>query len=283
MTGPVVDLHTHSTASDGEATPEALIDQAARVGLGAVAVTDHDTVAGVAEALKAGERQGVRVIAGCEFSVAVWWGELHLLAYFLPIDHTGLLDFLTQQRQARDTRAQAIVARLVDLGAPVDFSDVRRVADGAPIGRPHIARALVTTGAVSSLPEAFDRYLADGGPAALPRPLAPAEEVTALIRECGGVSSAAHLKERATRANVARLVDLGIDAVEVLHPAHDPRISHGLDQLADELGLLRTGGSDWHGRANSSRHQALGAMRVPAAWLDSLEDLHRSRRAALPS
>lgn len=274
----VVDLHVHSTASDGETTPERVVAAAAQAGLSALALTDHDTVSGVSDAIEAGVRSGVRVICGCEFSVAVWWGELHLLGYFLPIDHEELLAFLEQQHRARGARARGIVERLTELGAPLDFTEVSKVADGAPIGRPHIARALIATGAVASLPEAFDRYLADGGPAALPRPLAPAEEVIGLIRRCGGVSSAAHLKERGTPANVERLADLGVDALEVLHPAHDPGTSEELDQLASQFGLMRTGGSDWHGRTRTARYQALGAMRVPAQWLDALETVHRSRR-----
>lgn len=274
----VVDLHLHSTASDGETPPERVVTAAVAAGLSAVALTDHDTVGGVGEAMTAGDRLGVRVIAGCEFSVEVWWGEMHLLGYFLPADDAELLRFLDQQRQARHARARGIVERLGELGAPLDFTEVSRVADGAPIGRPHIARALIATGAVASLPEAFERYLADGGPAALPRSLAPADEVIALVRRCGGVSSAAHLKERATPENLERLADLGVDAVEVLHPAHDSHASQTLDQLAGEFGLLRTGGSDWHGRRKTARHQALGAMRVPGVWLDALEARHSSRR-----
>ncbi|MFZ5624057.1 MAG: PHP domain-containing protein, partial [Gemmatimonadota bacterium] len=160
-----VDLHTHSTASDGADTPAGLVARAAAKQIAAIALTDHDTVAGVPEAIAAGERVGVRVIAGCEFSVAVSWGEMHLLGYFLPADSPRLADFLARSRDDRARRVRVMVQRLQRLGLAIEEEMVLTEAQGGSLGRPHVARALLRLGAVSSVNEAFDRYIARGRPA----------------------------------------------------------------------------------------------------------------------
>ena len=271
----VVDLHLHSTASDGLAAPARVVEHARGAGLQAIALTDHDTVAGVAEAWAAAT-PGLRVVAGCEFSVRAWWGELHLLGYFLPVDDPTLLEFLSHQVARRADRGRAIVERLGELGVPLDFAAVEQEADGAAIGRPHVARALVRTGQVDTFAEAFDRLLSDRGPAFVPKDLPALRDVTALVRDVGGVTSAAHLKERAGKRTLARLVEEGVDAVETLHPSHDPTVVHSIRTHAPRLGLLMTGGSDWHG-PNDTRRSALGSMEVPIEWLDALEARHRER------
>ncbi len=270
----MVDLHLHSTASDGEATPSEVAQCAARVGLSAIALTDHDTMTGIAEAIAGAE---VRVVAGCEFSVGAWWGELHLLGYFLPTDHAELTQLFQEQRNHRAERAAEIVSRLTSLGVPVSLESVRRQAGDAPVGRPHVARALVKSGIVGSLTEAFDRYLADDAPAFVPKPLPPVESVTSMVRRLGGVTSAAHLKNRATHNTLLRLQRLGVDAVEVRHPAHSEATSARLQSWAVELGMLKTGGSDWHGDTGSAHRRPLGAPGVPEEWLSDLEQLHLRR------
>lgn len=274
----VVDLHVHSSASDGEESPGALVQRAVEGGLAAIAITDHDTVAGVAPAVADAAGRPLRVVAGCEFSVAAWWGELHLLGYFLPPQDPGLAEFFSLQRTHRANRAEEILERLARLGAPVAMGEVVRQAAGAPIGRPHVARALVVAGRVGSIGEAFARYLADGGPACVPKVLPPLEAVVELVRRLGGVTSAAHLKERAGRGTLARLRGMGVDAVEVLHPSHNDQTVTALRTLAPQLGLLKTGGSDWHGGApNGHRHAAIGVPPVPSEWLDALQRLHLER------
>jgi predicted metal-dependent phosphoesterase TrpH len=276
----VVDLHLHSTASDGDATAEHVVKRAADAGVAVIALTDHDTVAGVAEATTAGAALGVRVVAGCEFSVKAWWGELHLLGFFLPAEDAELNGFLTTQLEGRLTRAQEIVQRLMGLGVPVSMESVQRHAKGTSIGRPHVARALVEEGFVGSMNEAFDRYLADDGPACVPKTLPSLETVTDLVRRLGGVTSAAHLKERSTKATLARLLEAGVDAVEVLHPSHDDATVFQLDEGSTALGLLKSGGSDWHGDGNSNdTRRRIGGLRVPDVWLDALDRLHRERIA----
>ncbi len=274
-----MDLHLHSIASDGRSTPEDVVLAAAAVGVGTIALTDHDTLGGVAAAQLEGTRSGVRVIAGCEFSVRVWWGELHLLGYFLPPHHEELDRFLLDQRTNRDDRARAIIEILRDLGAPVTYERVYEIAGGAPIGRPHIARALVEAGRVRTVGEAFDRFLADGGPAYAQRPLPELDATVALVRRLGGVTSAAHLKDRGTAANVERLAARGVDAIEVLHPAHDHDTESALRKYVARFDLLMTGGSDWHGVRGRAGYREIGCSDVPDEWVDSLEGLHRRRLA----
>lgn len=277
MTG-VVDLHLHSTASDGEATPGEVARRAAEAGLAAVALTDHDTLAGVSEAAGVGVSVGVRVVPGCEFSVKSWWGELHLLGYFLPADDPELNRFLVVQRDGRVERAEEIVRRLSDLGVRVSMESVRRHAAGGSIGRPHVARALVDAAKVASVNEAFDRYLSDDGPAYVPKPLPELEVVTALVSRLGGVTSAAHLKGRATLSTLSRLRQKGVDAVEVLHPSHDDGTVSRLRAWSAEVDMLKSGGSDWHGDQGSPDHRrTIGALGVPGEWLEALERLHRER------
>jgi predicted metal-dependent phosphoesterase TrpH len=279
-----VDLHLHSTASDGEAAPGDVARLAAAAGLSAIALTDHDTLAGVAEARDAATDAPLRVIAGCEFSVRAWWGELHLLGYFLPTDDDELANLLADQQTARSERATKMVARLEELGAAVSLDAVKEQAGRGSVGRPHVARALVQAGLASSVNDAFDRYFADGGPAFVPKPLAALESMTALVRRLGGVTSAAHLKERATRKTLSRLKDAGVDAVEVLHPSHDEGTASRISHWATEIGLLKSGGSDWHGRQDARPgRRSIGALRVPAEWLDRLEQLHGERIATVGS
>jgi predicted metal-dependent phosphoesterase TrpH len=267
-----VDLHLHSSASDGAFPPATVIHRAAAAGLAAVALTDHDTLAGVPAALQAGEQLGVRVVSGCEFSVAAPWGEMHVLGYFLPPGSTTLEQFLAECRADRERRGRAIVERLHRVGIALGEGDVLAEAEGGAIGRPHVARALVRRGHVSTVGEAFDRFLARGRPAFVDKTLPTFAAVAALVHQVGGILSAAHLKERGTRTFLQTLRSQGLDALETRHPSHDPDQRARLTDLALELGLLRTGGSDWHGESlGDEDHGAIGSEQVPLAWLERLE------------
>ncbi len=276
----VVDLHVHSTASDGENTPAEVIRQAAAVRLSSIALTDHDTVGGIPEALAAGAEHGVRVITGCEFSVEVQWGEMHLLAYFLPYDNPDLAQFLEGEREKRVDRAHAMVERLNRAKVATDPNAVLAEAAGGTVGRPHVARVLVRDGVVRTVDEAFYRFLGSGKPGYVPKDLPSVGEVTALVRGLGGVTSAAHLRSRASRVALEQLRNAGVDAVEVIHPVHDRATVDRIRGLAGAVGLLPTGGSDWHGgSALGSDRLALGSLRVPEKWLSGIELLHRERVA----
>jgi hypothetical protein len=232
----------------------------------------------VAAAVRAGEDLGVTVIAGCEFSVAAAWGELHLLAYYLPLGAKELDGFLERQRGERAARGREIVRRLHGLGLEVTDQDVRAAAGTGAVGRPHVAKALVERRLVRDVQDAFERYLATGRPAYVPKQLPPLAEVTELVRAVGGVTSAAHLSERADPQSLEQLKRAGVDGVEVVHPAHDARARRRIEQHARRAGLLMSGGSDWHGESRQDpRRAGLGAVTVPAAWEEALRAVHEAR------
>lgn len=238
--------------SDGTLTPAQLVELAAHKGLAALAVTDHDHLGGVADARRAGERLGVEVVAGVELSVAHEAGDVHLLGYLLDPEEPRLARRLAEFRGVRARRGHLIVEKLQALGVEISFEDVARAAGpgAGSIGRPHVARALVEKRIVASVQEAFERWLAEGRPAYAPKAKIDAAEAIALVRGAGGVAVLAHpgLLPAPWRLRLVReLAALGLDGVEVEHPRHDSATRHALRELARELGLVVTGGSDFHG------------------------------------
>jgi predicted metal-dependent phosphoesterase TrpH len=261
-----------------------VVARAAAAGLGAVALTDHDTLAGIPEAVEAGERLGIRVVPGCEFSAAAPWGEMHVLGYFLPADSVELEAFLARCRADRVRRGREMVTRLNQLGVDLGFDDVLRHAGGGAVGRPHVARAIVGHGAAAHVGEAFDRYIGRGRPAFVDKVLPAFTEITALVHAVRGIVSIAHLKDRGTRSFIERLKFEGLDAVETRHPSHDGELRSRLTDIALRLGLLRSGGSDWHGDPEpGATHGALGSQDVPFEWLERLEQFRTGRPAAVVS
>jgi predicted metal-dependent phosphoesterase TrpH len=270
----------HSTASDGSLAPERVVERALAAGLGAIALTDHDTLAGVPAAAAAGDRLGLRVIGGCEFSASAPWGEMHVLGYFLPPQSPELEAFLERCRADRVRRGREMVTRLQALGVGLEFDDVLRESRGGAVGRPHVARAVVRRGGASDVGQAFDRYIGRGRPAFVDKVLPQFREIAELVHGVRGILSVAHLKERGTRSFLERLKHEGLDAVETRHPSHDPELRSRLTDLALRLGLERTGGSDWHGDPEPGEsHGALGSQDVPIEWLERLDAL-RPRPAA---
>jgi len=267
-----VDLHCHSTASDGEYPPAEVAERAHVAGLVAFALTDHDTTGGVLEAARAGEPLGVRVVSGCEFSVKAPWGELHLLGYFLPPGHHRLEAFLATTRAARQRRAEQIVAHLRRLGVAIELTDVMAAADGGALGRPHVARVLVDRGVSSDINDAFGRYLGRGRPAYVEKPLPTLRQVTDLVHGVGGIAVAAHLGDRGSEGQIRQFQNDGLDGLEVRHPSHSEATERRLIALAERLGLAISGGSDWHGDVElGDSHAGLGDMDVPLEWLEKLE------------
>lgn len=250
------------------------MERAAAAGLDAISLTDHDTVAGIPAAVVAGERLGVRVVSGCEFSTAAPWGEMHVLGYFLPTDSPPLEAFLERCRADRMRRGRAMVDRLQGMGLTLDFEDVLRQARGGAVGRPHVARAIVRAGGAGGMSEAFDRYIGRGRPAFVEKVLPAFREVANLVHSVRGIVSVAHLKDRGTRSFIERLKSEGLDAIETRHPSHDPDVRARLTDLALRLELHRTGGSDWHGDPEPGEtHGALGSQEVPLEWLERLDRL----------
>jgi predicted metal-dependent phosphoesterase TrpH len=260
-----VDLHTHSTASDGTLAPEGVIEAAQRCGLTALALTDHDTIDGVPPARVAGERLGVRVIAGVELSAFQEDNEIHLLA--LHITHIGALETrLSELRTGRYTRAQKIVEKLHILGIPLTLDEVLLQSNGGAVGRPHVARALIARGVVQDFREAFTRYLGTAGSAFVARERLSIEDAISVAHEAGALAIWAHPGDGGRRERLEPLVAAGLDGLEVKHPSHSAEDVKRLQALADFFGLVPSGGSDWHGAPDGPRR--LGIMNVPVDWLE---------------
>jgi predicted metal-dependent phosphoesterase TrpH len=272
-----VDLHSHSTASDGLVEPAAVVEAAHRAGLVALALTDHDTVAGVAAAREAGERLGVRVVAGAELSAHVGSEEIHLLALHLG-DVDAVAGALVRFRDDRVARAEKMVALLNARGVTVTMDDVQREAAGGAVGRPHVARAVVAAGGARDVRDAFDRFLGNGRPANVEKPRLDAADAIRLVHEAGGIAVWAHPGPDARRDRVEPLVAAGLDGLEVLHPRHGAEDEARLGALVDFFGLVSSGGSDWHGTTDGYR--VLGQMQVPLAVLEAQDArVARLRRA----
>jgi 3',5'-nucleoside bisphosphate phosphatase len=247
-----IDLHTHSTASDGTDTPAELVRNAAAAGLDVVALTDHDTTRGHVEATAA-LPAGLTLVTGAELSCRVDGVSMHMLAYLFDPEEPALLAERELVRDDRVPRAQGMVARLNELGVPVTWEQVRRIAGGGSVGRPHVATALVELGVVATVSDAFTpEWLADGGRAFVEKHETDPFETIRLVKAAGGVTVFAHpgaSKRGRTvpEATIAEMAAAGLDGIEVEHMDHDPDTRARLRGLARELGLLVTGSSDYHG------------------------------------
>ena len=248
MAVPVfADLHMHTTASDGDFSPPRLVAEATTVGLRAIAICDHDTVAGAREAA-AFSRNALEIIPGIEMSANVGNDEVHVLGLFIDFEDAELLQRLSWLQEQRIMRVRRFCDRLTELDVPIEFADVEKEASGESIGRPHIARAMIRRGYVQSVNEAFDKYLASGRQAFVPRTDVTPEECIATIHAAGGVASLAHPFTIADpEAMLGRLQPGGLDALESEYGAYSEEQRSELRSLAMRFGLLSTGGSDYHG------------------------------------
>lgn len=273
---PHVDLHAHSTASDGACSPAAGVRVAHAAGLSAYALTDHDTLAGIPEAQAAADACGLRLVPGVELSVHQGPQEIHLLGLHIR-DVSALQARLEGIRELRVARAVSIVERLVALGVPIGMEAVLAASDGGAVGRPHVARALIAAGHVKDNREAFDRYLGAGKPAYVDKERLEVAEGVALIHAAGGIAVMAHPAGEGRREKIEPLVAAGLDGLEVRHPSHSGEDTKRIAALADFFDLVPSGGSDWHGAMQGSR--VLGALHVPLAWLEAQDARVALRRA----
>lgn len=277
------DLHTHSTASDGTGSPADNVRLAREAGLAAVALTDHDTTAGLEEALAEGERLGIRVVPGVELSTMQDGLEIHVLGYFLDWRDGRWQERLASQRGARMRRNAMIIERLNALGMPISMDEVKRAAagqgSGASIGRPHIAAVLFERGYVSSVSEAFERFLGSAGAAYVRVPRPTPLEAVSWIHEAGGAAVVAHPGLYGRDELVEALLRAGADGVEAYHSDHSPDDEARYAAMAERHGVIATGGSDYHGaRGGEVFHAPLGGRNVDVSVVDLLKAASRKYR-----
>jgi predicted metal-dependent phosphoesterase TrpH len=278
VTARLIDLHSHTNYSDGSATPAELVLLAASAGADAVAITDHDTVAGLPEGRTAAEEAGIEFLPGVEISADFQPGTMHILGYSVDESSRDLNTALEELRRARLERNPRIAAKLRDLGLDIDYDEVASFAGNDVVGRPHFAGLMVRKQYVSSIKEAFDRFLAKGAPAYVEKKrLSPVESI-ALIHGAGGVAVLAHpyqlnLNDEQTEAQIRRLKDVGLDGIEAIYSRLNPSERDRYSRLARRLGLLVTGGSDFHGtfKPDISIVKGLGDLEVPYEVLTDIK------------
>jgi hypothetical protein len=269
-----IDLHSHSTVSDGLDSPSELVARMAEAGLTSFALTDHDTLQGLPEARAEAQRRGLELISGAEIS-AEWGGQddIHILALFVDENNGRFNAALAGRQEERRTRGERMASKLVEAGYAIDLEQIRQDVGDGVWGRPHLARALIRAGYAATNDEAFDRFLGREHPWYVPYEKWKAEEVVAAIREAGGVSSLAHaVWYKDTEALVRALAAAGLDAIEVHHPDHDAEFERRLSTLAGALSLATTAGSDFHGTPEGRKRP--GGVFGDAAMLAAL----RARR-----
>jgi 3',5'-nucleoside bisphosphate phosphatase len=279
----LIDLHTHSNASDGSLAPRELVACAVQKGAAAIALTDHDTVAGLPEALRAAEASRFELVPGLEISAEFTGGGMHILGYFIDHTDSSFQQELERLHQARRERNPQIIVRLQELGIPITYDQVLALS-GGQIGRPHIAQAMLQIGAVQTLDEAFRQYLTKGAPAYVEKFRFSPDRAIALIRQAGGVPVLAHpfTLNCTTREQLILLVrelkEKGLQGLECLYSEHTPEQTREYLALAEELDLRVTGGSDFHGRNKAGVEMLTGCgdLRIPYERLQSLKDLKAS-------
>jgi len=281
MTGGV-DLHTHTTASDGTLSPRDLVRAAARRGVRVLAVTDHDSTDGLRDALaEAEQHRPLTIVPGLEINCDVPGAEVHVLGYLVDHEAAWFQDFLREQRAERVARVHRIAARLAELGLPIDPAEVFAIVKEGAAGRPHVAQVMVQRGYVKSVREAFDRYLHVNGPANVPRKrLTPAEAVR-IIRRARGVPVFAHPGLADRDALIPELVEAGLMGIEAIYAEHSAAQTAHYQDLCRRHGLIATGGSDYHGE-RSGRTNPLGHPPVPMSVYVELKDAAQRAREHEP-
>jgi predicted metal-dependent phosphoesterase TrpH len=275
-----IDLHLHTNKSDGRLTPTALVRLAHEGGVRRMALTDHDTTAGIDEATAEGSRLGVEVIPGVELGTDGRSGDMHMLGLFLDYRDQTFQTTMTRFREGRVARVHKIVSNLAEVGVTISVDRVFEIAGEASVGRPHVAQALLEAGYIKAMPEAFEKWLAYGGPGDVPRDkLSPADAI-GLIHAVGGLAVVAHPYEgKNVLEQLPALAEAGLDGIETYYQGYGSDRVSELLEICGKLGLLPTGGSDYHGFPLAGHEQVVnypGSVEIPPSVLDALE----ARRAA---
>jgi len=283
----MIDLHTHTTASDGSMRPAELVRHALNNGLSAVAITDHDTIDGIKEALDEGRRIGVEVIPGVEISLS-FEPDMHMLGYFLNGGYGNIAHTLDELRKRRDERNPKIIKKLNEMGFDITMEEVNELAENGIVGRPHIANVLIKKGYVANIEEAFDKYLGSGRPAYFKKDkLAPEEGIEKIIK-AGGLPVLAHpiLLNRSVEELdmlLSRLTAAGLKGIEAIYVDNSDEDTENFIRLADKHGLLVTGGSDFHGKYKPDIEigRGRGNLYIPYSLLDKMKEYSRKLQEPL--
>jgi predicted metal-dependent phosphoesterase TrpH len=278
MSRSTIDLHMHSTASDGSDAPEAVAALAERNGLAVIALTDHDSLDGIPAAAARAEAAGIRLIPGVELSVHEEGTDVHLLAYGFDPTDPELTASIARYRDARRERARKILARLKGLGIRVPLETVEEIAQGGALGRPHVAEALLQAGHIETFNEAFQRFLGAHAPAYVAKAVVRLEEAVSVVRDAGGVTVLAHPGTLNRDHLIPGWARRGLDGIEVWHSKHDATAIARYQGFAKLHGLLMTGGSDYHGERTPA--VTIGSVPIPESILAPLDEAFRARRPA---
>lgn len=274
---PEVDLHCHTTSSDGLFTPRELVQAASKLGLKAIGITDHDTISGWDEALEAGEEYGVEILRGVELNTE-WQGiEVHILGYEPTPESGRFQEELRKLRDDRSKRIMKILDRLHDLNIEITTEEIKKVAHGESVGRPHVAQVLMQRGYVNTIKEAFDKYIGLGAPAYVPRLKLTPEEGIKLIRAAGGVAVLAHPGIYELGSRISPWIKAGLQGLEVSHSEHTPADERYYRALAKQYQLIMTGGSDFHGEERKPGVK-LGGWGVTYGVVEQIHKLAKSSK-----
>ena len=275
----MIDLHMHSIFSDGSYTPEELVQTAEKMGVQAIALTDHDTVKGVDRVMAAGAQSTVETIPGVEISADYSPGTMHILGYCMDWHDRALEEHLAWIRNGRESRNQEIFHNLLKLGVHITWAGVCKYAGDDVVGRPHFAQAMVAAGYVKTTKEAFENFLGQGRPAYASRRRLKPEACIELIRQAGGLAVLAHpctlqISGMKLRQLVKQLAKAGLDGLEVIYPEHTPQMQRRYRSLADSLGLVLTGGTDFHGAITPdiTIGRGFGSLKVPNECLNNIKE-----------
>ena len=281
-----IDLHIHTTESDGSLTPSQVVRYAKEKGLKAIAITDHDTIHGNEEAIKEGISEGVEVIPGVEISVDYSPGTMHMLGYFITTEDPILNEKLTLLQDSRADRNPRIIEKLNKLGLSLTYDEVVQVSGGGQVGRPHMAQVLMEKGYIKSIKEAFDKYLGKGAPAYLDKFRLGAVEAITMITDAGGIPVLAHPSTLYCKSSdeldalVKKLVNQGLQGLEVYYSEHDERKTSSYKLLAKRYNLAITGGSDFHGKnmKGIDLGTGRGKLKIPYTALENLKTIWEEKR-----
>lgn len=274
------DLHIHTTASDGNSTPSQIVERAVRQNLEVIALTDHDTVAGLHEAREAAENTGLEVLSGSEITAEFNGREAHLLAYCFDPAHSDITKLMSGHKKARTSRGEWILHELSKQGLDLDMNEVRAEAEGSNIGRPHIASVLVNKGYVASFREAFIRYLSNRQLGRIPSDYFSYKEVIEIVKQAGGAVVVAHPGQMYEEEELDQFISAGIDGLETVHPSHNYELQKKMETYAGKHNLLTTGGSDFHG-GSSDYQKYFGVATISTTKVSAMKRMVNQRKNLL--